>query len=296
MLSGSASVRLLWILCLLKFLSWAVALGSGTSGGTLAPLLTIGGATGALAGHLMVLLFPGLSVSISVCALVGMAAMFAGASRALLTSILFALETTGQLNGLLPLIAGSTASYFVSFFLMDTTIMTEKIARRGVVTPDSYTAQTHQDVNVTIAMQKNPWLVSSENSISDVRKWLRRRVHKENHLIVVRPDGQFLGLVGVVELFAADSKVALTSLLRHKGLESGTGMSIQQATELMAAEDIDVLPVIEDRKVAGAITAGDLIRLHGRRTANLRNRSKRYSLRKRSLRLMVHGKNLIRRS
>jgi len=55
-----------------------------------------------------------------------------------LTSVIFALETTGQLNGLLPLLGGCAAAYFVSFFLMKSSIMTEKIQRRGVPTPDSY--------------------------------------------------------------------------------------------------------------------------------------------------------------
>lgn len=141
-LSGSLPVRFVLSLCLLKFLSWAIALGSGTSGGTLAPLLTIGGATGALLGTAGQLLFPEAGISLSLAALVGMSAMFAGASRALLTSIIFAVETTEQSNALLPLLAACCASYFVSFFLMENTIMTEKIARRGVKTPHSYEPDT----------------------------------------------------------------------------------------------------------------------------------------------------------
>src|SRR5690606_22473123 len=121
-----------------KFLSWAISLGSGTSGGTLAPLLTIGGALGALLGMATLQLFPGSEINMATCALVGMAAMFAGASRALLTSIIFALETTMEPHGLLPLLGACTAAYFVSFFLMKGSIMTEKIQRRGVVAPDSY--------------------------------------------------------------------------------------------------------------------------------------------------------------
>ncbi|HXO75853.1 MAG TPA: chloride channel protein, partial [Puia sp.] len=82
--------------------------------------------------------FPSLEINPAMAALVGMAAMFAGASRALLTSIVFALETTGQSNGLLPILGACVAAYFISFFLMKGSIMTEKIIRRGVRTPDSY--------------------------------------------------------------------------------------------------------------------------------------------------------------
>jgi CIC family chloride channel protein len=138
LLGGKLPLVTLLSLCLLKYISWVISLGSGTSGGTLAPLFTIGGALGALIGLFLMQWFPGSGITLATAALVGMAAMFAGASRALLTSIVFALETTGQTNGLLPLLGACVAAYFVSFFLMKGSIMTEKIRRRGITTPDSY--------------------------------------------------------------------------------------------------------------------------------------------------------------
>jgi len=138
LLTGSTPLKVVIFLCVLKYLSWSISLGSGTSGGTLAPLFTIGGALGALLGTVILNWFPNSGINIPTAALIGMAAMFAGASRAWLTSIVFALETTGQINGLLPLLAGCVAAYFVSFFLMKGSIMTEKILRRGVKTPDAY--------------------------------------------------------------------------------------------------------------------------------------------------------------
>jgi CIC family chloride channel protein len=138
LLKGSWSLTILLQLSLLKYISWAISLGSGTSGGTLAPLFTIGGALGALLGAATLHFFPSSGINLATAAMIGMAAMFAGASRALLTSVVFALETTGQSNGLLPLLGACVAAYFVSFFLMKGSIMTEKIKRRGVITPDSY--------------------------------------------------------------------------------------------------------------------------------------------------------------
>ncbi|WP_316751634.1 chloride channel protein [Pedobacter gandavensis] len=138
MLSGKIPLALMLSLCFFKFLSWAIALGSGTSGGTLAPLLTIGGAAGAILGTLILLFFPESGISVPMAALIGMSSMFAGASRAYLTSIIFALESTMQSQALLPLLGACTASYLVSFFFMENTIMTEKIARRGIYTPDAY--------------------------------------------------------------------------------------------------------------------------------------------------------------
>ncbi|HZK64936.1 MAG TPA: chloride channel protein [Puia sp.] len=152
LLTGSVALPLIIGLSLMKFISWSISLGSGTSGGTLAPLLTIGGGTGLLLGVLVLKLFPQASVNLPTCALIGMAAMFAGSSRALLTSIVFAFETTQQPHGLLPLLGACTASYFISFFMMKSTIMTEKINRRGVITPDMFEPDVLQSMQVSDVM------------------------------------------------------------------------------------------------------------------------------------------------
>jgi chloride channel protein, CIC family len=141
-LGGSILWRAALLLAFWKFISWAIALGSGTSGGTLAPLFTIGSGLGLLLGRTTAHLLPFCGIDPRVAALVGMAAMFAGASRAFLTSVVFAFETTLQPFGLLPLLAGCAAAYLVSSLLMRNTIMTEKIARRGVIVPTDYLAET----------------------------------------------------------------------------------------------------------------------------------------------------------
>jgi chloride channel protein, CIC family len=148
LLTGTAPFTLILSLCFLKYLSWSISLGSGTSGGTLAPLFTIGGALGCLLGSGLLRYFPNSGIDLATTALIGMAALFAGASRAWLTAIVFALETTGQVNGLLPLLGACVAAYFVSFFLMKGSIMTEKIQRRGVKTPDVYEPDIMRSVTV----------------------------------------------------------------------------------------------------------------------------------------------------
>lgn len=143
-LAGNIVDAVLLSLVVLKFISWAIALGSGTSGGTLAPLFTIGGGLGALLGILCVHWFPSLGVDPRIAALVGMAAVFSGASRALLTSVVFAFETTRQPIGLLPLLGGCSAAFVISSLMMRYTIMTEKLARRGTYVPTEYVA-AHPD-------------------------------------------------------------------------------------------------------------------------------------------------------
>lgn len=143
MLGGNFTGTALALFCLMKFVSWAVALGSGTSGGTLAPIFTLGGGCGVLAGQALAAVWPAAGTDLRLAALVGMAATFAGASRALFASVAFALEITGQFNALLPLLAACTLAYAVSALVMPTTIMTEKLVRRGHHVPTEYGPLAH---------------------------------------------------------------------------------------------------------------------------------------------------------
>ncbi|AXY73512.1 CBS domain-containing protein [Paraflavitalea soli] len=247
-LSGSLPIRFVLTLCLLKFLSWAIALGSGTSGGTLAPLLTIGGATGALLGTAAQLLFPQAGISLSLAALVGMSAIFAGASRALLTSIIFAVETTAQSNALLPLLAACCASYFVSFFLMENTIMTEKIARRGVKTPHSYEPDMLDRILVSQVTQT-----------------------RDRH-----------PLIG--------------TLLQPDQISIPGNHSLGQAAALMAQENVDVLPVVgtsNSRQITGLLSYKDILAVYNRQMDDHVKKHPVVSLKRRSLKVFIHGKKLM---
>jgi len=143
-LSGNFLGIALLTFCLLKFIAWSIALGSGTSGGTLAPIFTIGGGLGVLTAQVFEAALPSLGLDLRMAGLVGMAACFAGASRALFASVLFALEVTQQFNTLLPLLAGCATAFMVSAFVMKTTIMTEKLVRRGHHVPSEYMAHGPQ--------------------------------------------------------------------------------------------------------------------------------------------------------
>jgi chloride channel protein, CIC family len=127
LLRGSPSIGLIVGILLAKSLMWAFSLGSGTSGGVLAPLLMIGGAVGALAGHLA----HAPSETQAVWALIGMGAMLAGSLGVPLTAILFSLEVTHCLPALLPLAVACIASYLVTALIMPRSILTEKLSRRG---------------------------------------------------------------------------------------------------------------------------------------------------------------------
>lgn len=137
-LDGSLVGEALVMLCLLKGLAWLISLASGTSGGTLAPLFTIGGALGVLAAAGVAHLVPGVVIDPRLAALVGMAALFAGASHALLASAVFAYEVTGQSAAIGPLLAACTSAYVVAALISHSSIMTRKIERRGVHVPREF--------------------------------------------------------------------------------------------------------------------------------------------------------------
>ncbi|MFL6414794.1 MAG: chloride channel protein [Bryobacteraceae bacterium] len=142
-LDGSLSGQVVVFFCLAKLISWSIALASGTSGGTLAPLFTIGGGLGSICGLLLSKSALFQTIDTRLAALVGMASMFAGSSRAFLASLVFAYEATHEQSALLPLLGGCAAAYLISSLLMKNTIMTEKIVRRGIVVPAEYAPATH---------------------------------------------------------------------------------------------------------------------------------------------------------
>src|SRR5205814_4742873 len=196
-LSGDLTIRAVAILCVVKFVSWCVSLGSGTSGGTLAPLFTIGGGLGASLGALSLALFPHLGIDVRVAALVGMAAMFTGASRALLASVIFAFETTRQPMGLLPLLGGCSAAFLISCLFMRNTIMTGKIARRGVRVPGEYAADFLDQIQAGVAASRPVMSLAADEPLDHVRSRIVAHAPGYAHQGFPIVDAQGL-LIGVV--------------------------------------------------------------------------------------------------
>jgi len=296
-LSGNLPIKLVLSLCLLKFISWAIALGSGTSGGTLAPLLTIGGAAGALLASVVIYFFPASGITLSLAALVGMSAMFAGASRALLTAIIFALEVTGQSNALLPLLASCTASYFVSFFLMESTIMTEKITRRGVKTPDSYEPDLLETIPVSQVVNEDGLVLSEDNTIEEVRQWLEKeKDYSSNYFIIVSTANEFRGIISSSSLFSNHQppEKMIGELIKRNSVSIDKDNSLRTAVEMMARENIDLLPVVsKDNNVVGILSYKDIISAYKRDMDTHVKKRPMISLKRHGLKMLLRGHKLI---
>lgn len=194
-LSAHESVLFVGLLITAKFASWSIALGSGTSGGTLAPLFTIGAGCGFLIAKVAGEYFPWFDLDPRLAALVGMAAIFAGASRALLASIVFAFETTRQPLGLLPLLGGCTASYLISSLLMRHSIMTLKMERRGVRVPTEYAGTSLRRQKVAKIMSRHFATLGAEETLQNLRATFSSETNPKGDLIsiIVGPKGEALG-------------------------------------------------------------------------------------------------------
>jgi CIC family chloride channel protein len=133
LLTGRAGLSLILGILIVKTLIWSLSLGSGTSGGVLAPVFMIGGALGALEGNLLPHVFPGF------WAMAGLAAVVGGVMRSPLTGVVFTLELTHAWDALLALLVASVSAYALSALILKRSVLTEKIARRGLHLTREYT-------------------------------------------------------------------------------------------------------------------------------------------------------------
>jgi H+/Cl- antiporter ClcA/CBS domain-containing protein len=264
---GELAVPVLLVLCVAKLASWSIALGSGTSGGTLAPLFTIGGALGALLTTCLAQAFPGHAIDPRIGALVGMAAMFAGASRALLASVVFAFECTRQPIGLLPLLGGCAASYFVSALLMPSSIMTEKLVRRGLRVRSEYQVDYLDALLVADHATRRLVTLDANGTIEAARAVLAREHHQGFPVL----DGA--ALVGVVtrrELLEPElpAGTRVRDIVKRAPIVVHPDSSLRDAADHMTAAGIGrVIVVGKDapRTALGILTRSDLLAAHAHR-------------------------------
>jgi chloride channel protein, CIC family len=303
LLGTTVPLYMLFTLSFLKFLSWSISLGSGTSGGTLAPLLTIGGALGSLLGIVTLKLFPGSDINIMTCALIGMAGLFAGASRALLTSVVFALEATMQPHGLLPLMGACTVSYFVSFFLMKGSIMTEKIERRGISAPHSLEPDILLHAKVKEVYNEEADVLCIDNTIKEAREWVKSNERESKQLtgfVLVHENGVLAGSIQRDVIFDKQypDHTQLNFIVTGVGKYVYEGSTLSLATHLMAKYDLDVLPVVThdgSMKVMGVLSYKDILKAYSRRFHDGENYQRAISLRRQGIKIILKGRQLLGR-
>lgn len=272
LISGAIVGPALLVLVVLKLISWAVYLGSGTSGGTLAPLFTIGAGLGAWIGEQCAAFAPWLGIDAHVAGLVGMAAIFAGASHALLTSVVFAFETTRQPLGLLPLLAGCTASYLIALLLNRHSIMTEKLARRGASLRTDYAVDYLGQVLARDFATRKVATLRGADTIAQAREWIAGGGAGATHqgFPVLADNGVVLGVLTRRDLLdpACDTMQTVAMTVTRAPVVVFDDSTLRDAADQMVAEGVGRLPVLErdaPHRLIGIISRSDLLSAHAPR-------------------------------
>ncbi|HTX66951.1 MAG TPA: chloride channel protein [Opitutaceae bacterium] len=261
-LAAHLAIGALAVLLLAKAAALLVSLGSGTSGGLLAPLFMVGAALGGLYADAVNALVPSLALSPSACALVAMAAMFGAAARAPFTFIIFAFEITRDYNAVLPLMLVGVVAYAVALRLAKHSIMTEKLARRGLLVPQEYEVDPFQRRTVGQTMSAAPAVVPADLATAELAARIARRepaVTQHQALLLVDGQGELAGVItrgDLVRALERDPTGGMTVL------EAGTrdpvvafpDETLHEAIVRMLEQDVGRLPVVsreQPRRIVG---------------------------------------------
>jgi CBS domain-containing protein len=227
-----------------------------------------------------------LGIDPRIAGLVGMAAIFAGASRALLTSVVFAFETTLQPAGILPLLGGCAAAYLVSSLTMRDTIMTAKIARRGVRVPTEYAADYLDQVLVRDSASRNVTALKTSDELGEIRRWLASGDAKAQFLgyPVLDDSGNARGIITRRELLdpAHAGLTRIGDLLTQPPLVVFEDHSLREAADHMVEHNVGSVIVAKREaptKLVGVLTRGDLVTAHSRRLKETRDADRHIRIR-----------------
>ena len=275
-LNANLALKLLVVVMLAKAVALVVSLGSGTSGGLLAPMFMSSAAMGGVFALGVDRMFPGAHLSAGAFALVAMGAVFGAASRAAFTFIIFAFEITRDYNSVLPLMLVTVIASGIAMLLMPSaSIMTEKLVRRGLRIHQDYEADMLQQMSVSQTMDPEVPAVPGDMWLVDLADRIARRdpeVSQHQALFIMGVDGKLAGVITRGDVFRALDKDSTQSMTV---LEAGTrdvvvtypDEALHDASAKMLLNNIGRLPVV-DRKDPGHVV-GYLGR-HGIMAARLR--------------------------
>lgn len=270
LLSGDMVLTAVLLLLVVKAVIWSVSLGSGTSGGVLAPLLIFGGALGALATPLLPAADPGF------WALVGMAAMMGGTMRAPLTATLFAVELTGNFSVMLPVLAACMCAYGVTVLLLKRSILTEKIARRGHHVSREYHVDPFDLARVGSLMTTDVHTLPDTLTVAQAVDHFTTLERRHTSYPVVDARGVVVGELTRADSLAwtvdgVDGNLTLADVLAGRELFTGHPDELaSQLADRMALSGVGRVPIVarEDGRLLGLVGRKDLLRLRALRLAD----------------------------
>jgi chloride channel protein, CIC family len=278
LVQGDHALKLVLGVLIVKWLIWSVALGSGTSGGVLAPVMMIGAATGALLSYGM----PD-HMGASFWAMIGIGATLSAALRVPMTAIVFTVEETHDWNMLLPLLIGCVVSYAVSTLLLRRSILTEKVARRGYHVSAEYAVDPLELLYVREVMRTKTAVFSQSQSAVQAADFVSEDRHGSQSLFpVVDATGTLRGLVTRNALMqlrdgtANQNGIALSEVARVPKAEIYPDEPLRAAVYQMAEQGVTRMPVVErgTRRWLGMISLEDLLKARTRHLEEERRRER----------------------
>jgi H+/Cl- antiporter ClcA len=261
-LAGNLAVTTLISIFVVKLIIWAVALGSGTSGGILAPILIMGAALGGLLG----LAFPGKIPS--EWALLGMAGALAGVMRSPFTSIVFPIELTHSTNLFLPLLITVTLAHIISVLTLKRSILTEKVARRGFHVLREYAVEPLKVLFAEDVMSNDVLTIPAGTTLAEAGQIIKNQNHfrKQRLLPVVDANGIILGVISwqdvLEKALLGDLSGKVDDYMIKKIITTYPEESLRSIADIMAANRVGVLPVVDRKekgKLRGLITQYELL-------------------------------------
>ena len=263
-LLSKIAVGALLALAVAKLAAWWVALASGTSGGTLAPVLLISGSFGSLFGTLVSRIFPSAHISPGAFALVAMAATFGAATRATFASIVFLFELTRDYEIILPLMLATVIADLVAGALLRESLMTEKLARRGLRVARDYQADILGTTIVREVMTTEVETLPVDSTVGDARRLLERGGHGAYPL--VDESGACRGMIAKGDLLAdlTSDNQPVTEIASEDVVAVAPHDTVLTALQRILEEEVEHLPVLVRDRLVGICTRTDILRARRR--------------------------------
>jgi len=270
-LNNQLPLNILLTVMVFKSLALLVSLGSGTSGGLLAPMFMASAAMGGVLAILLNTASPGLNLAPGAFALAAMAAVFGAASRSTFAFIIFAFEITQDYNAILPLMLVCVIADGVALFFMRDTIMTEKLARRGLRVPQEYEADVLRQVTVGSMMDPAPMTLASSLTVQQLADHIARgeaAYVRHQAFPIVDEHGRLSGIITRGDLLRALETTSGESL---SVCQAGTQTLVvtypdemlHDALHKLLAHDIGRLPVVKreaPQQLVGYLSRGAILR------------------------------------
>ncbi|MBB5064644.1 chloride channel protein [Granulicella mallensis] len=267
MITGDTAWKLLAGILVIKSLIWVFSLGSNTAGSILAPLLMIGGAMGAVMGHLAPVMSQGAWV------LVGMASVLTGAIGCPLTSAMLALELTHNGGLMLPVLLASVAAYAVSVLVMPRSMLTESLSQRGLHLSREFGVDPLETMLASQAMHTSVFALNDDATRKDAFDWLSKMEerggeawsHWQRVFPLVDAEGRLGGLLTRSQMMTAAKQADLSQPLVLSGSTTPTTVSprntLRECAGMMAETKLTAFPVVNgEGKLVGIITIDDLLK------------------------------------